>query len=286
MRTLVAVFGVALAIGALPSSAPAAPVRKAPTAKAVVSPAGGAMAASAKAATQGYLSPSRLPDAIHLIGPPPPEGSGTKTGDVATYENTRLMQGSERWVLAAHDAVFGADAMMQDLSCALGVELTAARAPVLHHLLERMVFDADGAGEAAKRYYRRPRPFVENGGPICVEAEDWLRRSYSYPSGHSTYSWTVALALAEIAPDRAEQVLARARAYAESRVVCGVHYQSDIQAGRVTATAVYAALQANAAFRHDLARARLELRRQRVRPAPAPPEECRIEAQAEATPIW
>ena len=248
--------------------------------------ASAAKAASAKSGAQGYLAPGKLPDAIHLLGPPPPEGSGTKTGDVATYEATRLLQGSERWVLAAHDAAFGADAMMQDFSCALGVELTPARAPILYRMLERLVFDADGVGGAAKAYYRRPRPFVENGGPICVEAEDWLRRSYSYPSGHSTYSWAVALALTQIAPDRAEWVLARARAYAESRVVCGVHYESDIQAGRVTATMVYAALEADEAFRRDLQRARLELKRLRVHPAPPPKEECRIEAQAGATPIW
>jgi acid phosphatase (class A) len=295
MRGLVAILGgAAIAAGLAASSASSAPAAHASTAKpalstAIVPPptaATTATAPAAKTALQGYLSAAQTPDAIHLLGPPPAAGSGAKTGDVATYEATRLLEGSERWVLAAHDAVFGADAMLQDFSCALGVELTPARAPVLRRMLERMALDADAVEGAAKRYYRRPRPFVENGGPICVEAEDWLRRSYSYPSGHSTYSWAVGMALAEIAPDRAEPVLARARAYAESRVVCGVHYESDIQAGRITATAVFAALKADAAFRRDLAHARLELKRLRVRPAPPPPEECRVEALAEATPVW
>jgi acid phosphatase (class A) len=294
MRGLVAILGVAAMTGMAVSSANGAPAKaKPPVAKSSVAkpaaakPVVTALAtSSAKPAVQGYLSAMQLPDATPLLGPPPAAGSGTKTGDVATYEATRLLEGSERWVLAAHDATFGADAMLQDFSCALGVELTPARAPVLRRMLERLAIDADAVEGNAKKHYRRPRPFVENGGPICVEAEDWLRRSYSYPSGHSTYSWLVGMVLAEIAPDRAEPVLARARVYAESRVVCGVHYESDIQAGRITGTLVYAALKADPAFRHDLIHARQELRKLRVHPAPAPPEECRVEATAAAAPVW
>lgn len=291
MRGLVAILGVAVVSGLAASSAIGAPAHASKTKPAVaakprVSAAATPAAAAAKPVVQGYLSAAQLPDATPLLGPPPPAGSGTKTGDVSTYEATRLMEGSERWVLAAHDAVFGADAMLQDFSCALGVELTPARAPVLRRMLERMALDADAVEGNAKKRYRRPRPFVENGGPICVENEDWLRRSYSYPSGHSTYSWAVGMVLAEIAPDRAELVLARARAYAESRVVCGVHYESDIQAGRVTATLVYTALKADPVFRHDLIHARQELKHLRLHPAPPPPEECRVEATAAATPVW
>jgi acid phosphatase (class A) len=292
MRGLVAILSVAAAAGLAASSASGAPPRPAKAKPPVARPAAPApvpataAAQAAKPVTQGYLSAAQLPDAAPLLGPPPPAGSGAKTGDVATYEATRLLEGSERWVLAAHDATFGADAMLQDFSCALGVELTPARAPVLRRMLERLAVDADAVEGAAKKRYRRPRPFVENGGPICVEAEDWLRRSYSYPSGHSTYSWLVGMVLAEMAPDRAEPVLARARVYAESRVVCGVHYQSDIQAGRITGTLVYAALKAEPAFRHDLIRARQELKRLRMHPASPPPEECRVEATAAATPVW
>jgi acid phosphatase (class A) len=139
----------------------------------------------------------------------------------------------------------------------------------------------------AKIAYGRPRPFVELGGTICVKPETWLAKSYSYPSGHSTFSWTAGLTLSEIVPDRAAAILARARAYGESRVVCGVHYESDVLAGRTTAAALFGALQNNPAFQADLEAARAELAKLRAGPVTAPnPAECKIEADASATPVW
>ncbi len=142
--------------------------------------------------------------------------------------------------------------------------------------------------QSAKATYRRPRPFVENNdGPICVPAEDWLKKSYSYPSGHSTASWTAGLVLGEIAPDRTTGIVSRARSYGESRIVCGVHYESDVQAGRVAASALFAALQSSPTFKADLARARRELARLRAAPAEhADPAECAVEAEASAQPVW
>jgi acid phosphatase (class A) len=67
------------------------------------------------------------------------------------------------------------------------------------------------------------------------------------------------LVLAELAPDSATSLLARARAFGESRIVCGVHNMSAVEAGWMTATAVFAAQNASAAFRADLDPAKTEL---------------------------
>ncbi len=235
----------------------------------------------------GYLPAAHVPDAVPLIGPPPSPESGTETGDVATFRATRALQGGPRWALATRDDVFGADALMQDFSCALGAPLTAADAPALHTLLSRVVVDAGVVATGAKKAFRRPRPFVDHDGPICVAKDGELARSWSYPSGHSTYSWTVGLILAEAAPDRAAEILGRARSYGESRVVCGVHYESDIQAGRVAASAVFSALQAEPAFQRDLAAVRVELAALRGAGGVSPSApQCRIEADSVAHPVW
>lgn len=240
----------------------------------------------AQAAGAGYLAPSDLPDAARLVGPPPEAGTGTLAGDLQTYHMTRALKGTDRWALASRDADYGAAPMMAVFSCALGVSLTPADAPALEGLFDRLSVDADKAEHAAKQVYRRPRPFLADGGPICVPAEDWLKKGFSYPSGHATFGWSAGLVLAEIAPDRAGDVLARARSYGESRVVCGVHYESDIAAGREVAGAVVAALQDNAAFKTDLEAARAELARLRATPPATPdPAECRIEADAAAHPV-
>jgi acid phosphatase (class A) len=235
----------------------------------------------------GYLDGARIPDVAKLLGAPPPDGSGTKMGDVATYRATRGLQGSPRWALAASDADYGPGPMLRDFSCVLGVSLDPATAPALAHLLGRLTVDSSNVERPVKAVYRRPRPFVELGGPICVAPDAYLTKSYSYPSGHSTYSWTVAQVLDEIAPDRAGAILARARAYGESRVVCGVHYESDVQAGRMAATALFGALQRDPVFSRDLEAARVELARLRSHPAAAPDKgRCDLEASAIDHPVW
>ena len=61
------------------------------------------------------------------------------------------------------------------------------------------------------------------------------------------------------APDRDEPILARARAFGESRVVCGVHNASAVEAGRLLAAAIVARRAADADLAADLVRARAEL---------------------------
>ena len=65
--------------------------------------------------------------------------------------------------------------------------------------------------------------------------------------------------LAEVAPERADALLQRGRDFGQSRLVCNVHWQSDIDAGRIMAAATVARLHADPAFRSDLATARTEI---------------------------
>lgn len=64
--------------------------------------------------------------------------------------------------------------------------------------------------------------------------------------------------LAEAATDRAPALLAKGREYAESRVVCGVHFLSDVEAGRSIAAAVIGRLNADPVFQRDSEAARRE----------------------------
>ena len=84
--------------------------------------------------------------------------------------------------------------------------------------------------------------------------------------------------LAEIAPDRAAEVLERARMFGESRVVCGVHHVTAVEAGRLTAESVLAALHGVAAFRADLEAAREEV--SRLRSNRPDPKVCSADAAA------
>ena len=111
----------------------------------------------------------------------------------------------------------------------------------------------------------RERPMLGDDKPICIPRAKWMDTNASYPSGHATTGWVWGLILAEVQPARASALAAAAKEAAYSRVVCGVHYQSDIDAGEKLGAAMVARLHADPAFRADLAKARLELAR-----APAP----------------
>lgn len=78
--------------------------------------------------------------------------------------------------------------------------------------------------------------------------EGKLRMNGSYPSGHTTLGWTMALVLAEIRPERQNQLLQRGYEYGQSRVICGAHWQSDVDAGRILGAAVFARLHADERF--------------------------------------
>src|SRR5436190_651608 len=62
-----------------------------------------------------------------------------------------------------------------------------------------------------------------------------LVNNSDYPSAHTVYGWSWGLVLAELDPDRATDIMIRALAYRESRVVCTVHNASAIEAGRMIA---------------------------------------------------
>ena len=87
---------------------------------------------------------------------------------------------------------------------------------------------------------------------------DKPEKSASYPSGHSTRGTVYALVLAEVFPDKREEILAIGREIGWDRVLIGKHFPTDIYAGRVLAKAIFRELMASPAFQHDLAEARAE----------------------------
>ena len=98
-----------------------------------------------------------------------------------------------------------------------------------------------------------------NGQPVCTpEEEELLRKDGSYPSGHTALGWAWALILTEIAPDRADAILARGRAFGESRNVCNAHWHSDVAEGRFMGAATVARLHADPVFRAELEAAKSE----------------------------
>ena len=68
--------------------------------------------------------------------------------------------------------------------------------------------------------------------------------------------------LAEINPQRQNEILKRGFELGESRVICGYHWQSDVDAARIVGSAVVATLHTNPAFQQQLQKAKDEFAKQ------------------------
>jgi acid phosphatase (class A) len=179
------------------------------------------------------------------------------------------------------DAVLDFPAAADTFSCALKAPVTQAATPVLYTMLRRTLVDAGRATSGAKNQYMRPRPFMVNGhATTCSPAsEEVLRKNGSYPSGHSSVGWAWALVLAEVAPEESEAILARGRAFAESRLVCNVHWYSDTIEGMTMGSAAVARMHAEPGFLADIVTARKELAAVRASGAPVT-RDCAVESAA------
>ncbi len=232
----------------------------------------------------GYLGKDAVPNTIEILPPPPPKGSPLDKFDNETYASTRALLGTPRGDLAQRDAVH----YLAAFDCVLGVDLeSAATPPALTTLFRRIAADASTATNLPKDHFQHPRPFIAPNGPICTEDQRaGLMKSFSYPSGHTTYSWALGLVLAEIAPDKASDILARARAFGESRVVCGVHTVSDVEEGRTNGASLVAVLHSSPEFKADLEAAKSALAAYRASSHAPNPGQCKVEREAMEHTPW
>lgn len=231
----------------------------------------------------GYLTPETTPDVSTILPPPPPEGGPRQKIDLDIYQSLRQLQGTPRWTLATNDVSYAMPDLLRDFSCSAGATLTPENAPKTMMLLRRVLRDSGIVSNGAKAIFQRKRPYLFVDGPTCVEKSEALSKTPDYPSGHATLSWASGLVLAELMPDRSTPLMTRARAYGESRMVCGVHTLSAVEAGRSTGAATVAAEHGLPEFRADLEGARVELAGLRQTAAKPDPAACQAESALTTT---
>jgi acid phosphatase (class A) len=210
--------------------------------------------AHGQAAAQEPAQSDAMVDARLFVPPPPAAGGAGEAADRAAVRTSssqaRLAQAREDDALdpfAAFDSVLGAD-------------FRADRLPHTTALLTRVARAAGYPSGPPKDLHRRARPFaVDPQQPTCITPSAALLASYSYPSGHASIGWAWALVLAELEPSFADSLFLRGREFGDSRVVCGLHWPSDVEAGRLIGAAAVARLHADGTFVTQLQAARAEL---------------------------
>lgn len=211
--------------------------------------------------TTGFLSESQLPNSLTLLPPPPAVPSVFFDADKAAYESVVNIDSTDpqRYQQAIADASLAPGHLDKTFSQSTGIELSEENTPILDNLIKRVEADAAKSTVLAKDYYKRDRPFMYFDSSTCKpEGDEDLRSNGSYPSGHSSRGWAVALLLSEIIPQNQDLILKRGYEYGQSRVICRAHWQSDVNAARLMAAATIARLHANKDFLDELNLAKAE----------------------------
>jgi acid phosphatase (class A) len=197
-----------------------------------------------------YLSAGQ-PDSTVILAPPPLPGSAEQDADMAEVVAVHQACTSNEAAVAFSEKKFS----VFNFTPAVGEFFQPGRFPRTEAFFEQVQKDAAAATDTAKDFWKRPRPFVTN--PSLASGK--LEKSFGYPSGHSTESMVLALVLAQVFPEKSEDIFGIARDIGWHRVQIARHYPTDIYAGRVFARAIVREMKASAEFQKDLAEVKKEI---------------------------
>ena len=221
-----------------------------------------AVSASAQSKAEPYFSFRELPNMLKWCPAPPDTVGAAFAYDIMQYMwGKQMRQNKERADIAIRDAVYSLECIMEEFSEPLGLKMSKEETPEIYKLLKDSKATCENISNFPKFYYKRIRPFMRfHEHTATPQFEPDLRRNFSYPSGHTILGWCSALLLSEINPERADTILARGMMYGESRVIVGAHWQSDVDAGRLAASAVYSRIHTSERFLEQMQLARQEFR--------------------------
>jgi acid phosphatase (class A) len=215
-----------------------------------------AMAASgsAGAAEASFVSAARTQGQL-LLASPPAAASAAAMRELAELHQLESVRTKEQVARAMADDKDESIFLFRDV---LGGGFTPQALPLTARLSQRVGDDESANTDPLKRGFARVRPYNADKSlqPVCKTKT----KDDSYPSGHATAGYLEALTLIELAPEKRDAILARADDYANNRLVCGVHYRSDIEAARLLAYAIHASMRDNPQYQLEVAAARRELR--------------------------
>ncbi|MCI3132068.1 phosphatase PAP2 family protein [Phenylobacterium aquaticum] len=260
-----------------------------------------AASAGQAAPTGGFLDDQDLKIQTWLPVTPAADGP-VEVADLAVYLGTRNRVAGPRGDEAHLDDVYAPEEVAPLFKGALGVELKVSDPDAKFildtiHLaqldLEALVkpvklkVQPDGTGGRVRPYVRYPNL------PACqhdVDDTTWhLNTSGSYPSTHAALGMLWALMMSQLAPDRTDALAAKGYAFGESRLVCGFHYSSDLAAGRLAASVLFAKLETNKAFTDRMTVAKVKLDALRgiapAKPSPLVAKLMKLDAQRVLKPL-
>jgi acid phosphatase (class A) len=140
----------------------------------------------------------------------------------------------------------------------LGPDFIEEKLPLTSGFFKRVHHAEGDLVDPLKDYWKKPRPpQVDSRIKPCID----LPWNYSYPSGHATGGTAMSILLAHMVPEKKDALLARGVAFGENRVIGGVHFPSDVVAGRIAGALLAENILRDPTYQKDYEAALLELRK-------------------------
>jgi len=201
-------------------------------------------------AAKPYAVASQI-DLTKLLAPPPDEAGTRKELDQLLAIQKNRTAADE--AACVHDQVIS----VFRFDDVLGGQFTPEKLPKTNALFLRVVASVHVPMQKSQDYWTRKRPPAMDADikPVGV-----VPATASYPSGHATNGNLFGILLADMLPERAKELRARGALFGYRRLLAGVHYPSDVEAGEKSAAFIAKRLKEDPEFQADFAAARDELR--------------------------
>ena len=205
--------------------------------------------------TEVYLSAAQVNTVLAMLPPPSAPGSAEDQADRAATDRAFAQRSDADFDAAAQEEKFDAFAF----ASVVGPRFQADKLPHVAALFKEAEHETKEAVDTSKNHWRRVRP-CPPASACAMNPEQAKKKSFGYPSGHSSRATVDAILLTQLFPQDGDALMQHARDIGWRRVVKGVHTLQDIYAGRMFGQALASAMLTSPAMQHDLAAAAEELR--------------------------
>lgn len=187
------------------------------------------------------LPVDQMPKAETYLQEYPRPGDALFYNDSVQYEIGKALRDTPRGQLAVEDASTSLNHYLKRFGEVMGFpEMNSADFPAMAALVNSTLTSARQSIQSTKDYFKRERPYSYFKQQSATPREERPNDLTSYPSGHAVRAWAIALALVGVDPEHQNEILQIGYDLCYSRVIVGFHYQSDIEAARVAASAAFA----------------------------------------------
>ena len=191
---------------------------------------------------------------LDLLPPPPANDSAqmkAELGEILTIQVTRTPEMAARAVADAEENVWRFSDVIDN------PKFTKENLPKFSAFFDRIVETEGAVVDPAKDVWKRPRPHLYSD---LVKPIVPLSKSGSYPSGHTTLGTLMGIVLSNMVPEKRAVIMTRAWEYGHNRVVGGIHYATDIEAGRIAGTVIAETIMTHDDYKSEYEGAKAELR--------------------------